>query len=74
MLTFLKNCVQKVIFPCPPTIEERTGEQLAEAKNALHLLELQHLDTILANEHYFSYKTELVARIERLTNAINPPA
>ena len=58
--------ILSVIFPCPPSIKELAAQHLKRDQERLHLLELHHLDTIAALEHYEALKGELLERIDRL--------
>lgn len=63
----IKKIIQNIIFPCPPSIESQQQKHLLDTQKQLHLLELHHLDTIAALEHYTHAKQELLCRIQRLT-------
>lgn len=69
LITGLYNWIYLYIHPALPSLAETKSQEIAKAQRSLHELELHHLHTLQALEHYGAVRAELEARIERLSKS-----
>lgn len=66
LVSCLYNRIYLYLHPALPSLAETKRKEIASAEQKLHKLELHHLHTLQALEHYGAARAELEARIERL--------